>query len=47
MGVSDLISCFGISSRTLQRVLPTLTEENLIIRERQSGNAYRYAINIV
>ena len=42
---SDISNHAKIPPRSLQRILPTLIEEKLIIRTRKSGKAYMYLFN--
>jgi len=42
---SDISNLAKIPPRSLQRILPTLIEEKLIIRTRKSGKAYMYIFN--
>jgi DNA-binding transcriptional ArsR family regulator len=42
---SDISKITKVSPRTLQRVLPLLLEEKLIMRSRKSNKAYMYLAN--
>jgi hypothetical protein len=42
---SDISNLAKIPPRSLQRILPTLIEEKLILRTRKSGKAYMYIFN--
>lgn len=42
---SDVSKLANVPTRTLQRVLPTLLEEELIIKTRKSGKALMYMFN--
>jgi hypothetical protein len=42
---SDISKLANVPTRTLQRVLPVLLEEELVIRTRRSGKALMYIFN--
>jgi DNA-binding transcriptional ArsR family regulator len=42
---SDISRITKVSPRTLQRILPHLLKEKLVIRSRKSGKAYMYLAN--
>lgn len=42
---SDICISAGISPRSLDRILPILLDEKLVIKTRKSGKAYMYIFN--
>ena len=43
---SDITRLAQVPPRTLQRILPTLLDEDLLTRTRKSGKAYMYEANL-
>lgn len=43
---SDISNLANIPPRTLQRILPTLLSENLVVRTRKSSKSFMYQANL-
>lgn len=43
---SDISNLANIPPRTLQRILPNLINENIIIRTRKSSKSFMYQVNL-